>query len=63
MERETSTGVGFIAGKINMFLLLLNEIIAIMLPIPLILIEKRRRTKKLALFLEKRFRKLVGMQS
>ena len=62
MERETSTGVGFIAGKINMFLLLLNEIIAIMLPIPLILIEKRR-TKKLALFLEKRFRKLVGMQS
>ena len=46
-----------------MFLLLLNEIIAIMLPIPLILIEKRRRTKKLALFLEKRFRKLVGMQS
>ena len=62
MERETSTGVGFIAGKINMFLLPLNEIIAIMLPIPLILIEKRR-TKKLALFLEKRFRKLVGMQS
>ena len=45
-----------------MFLLPLNEIIAIMLPIPLILIEKRR-TKKLALFLEKRFRKLVGMQS